>query len=304
MESWAQHLTSVFVRMATGLDPRREYSAEQNRAMVISKWPLDEAVTYLILGQVDDNHRAAIQNHLAKISTLTGLNFADVSHSPIQSQSATSAPMNMRTAAEILHDFRVPDPAWHYTRQVRNNGTGTTEKHLIRYSQGGQVIWWRASLLIIVSDRRSLSKMGRSLGIQTDALLPFMNTLLDFMEEDVKCFFYYEKEPSGPDSSLIRSAVIFIPNNQPNHFQRCVTEELAQSMGLPNDILDSPITRFNDNFVGPPDLTIFDQMFLRILYHPSIQPGLGGEELRTRVLALIEDELRGNPNLRNGARNQ
>jgi hypothetical protein len=297
MESWVQDLTSAFVQIATGLEPKREYSGEQNRAMVIAKWQLEAPITYLVVGQVDVTHRAAIQNHLAKLSMLTGLNFTDVSDSPIQSQSAVSAPTNTRTPAEILHDFRFPDPAWHYAEQIKNNGTGAIEKHLIRYSHGGQVIWWRASLLIIVSDRRTLSKMGRSLRVS-------INELLAFMDEDIKCFAKYNAAASGPDAFLIRSAAVFIPHDVPSFFQRCVSEELAQSMGLPNDIQDSPITRFNDTFDGPPELTVFDEMFLRILYHPSIRPGQGGEELRNTVLPLIEDELRRTPTLQSGARNQ
>lgn len=55
--------------------------------------------------------------------------------------------------------------------------------------------------------------------------------------------------------------------------ESCIAEETTQLLGLPNDSDDVPDTLFND--VGAArDLTPLDEMLLRLLYHPRLQPGM------------------------------
>lgn len=52
----------------------------------------------------------------------------------------------------------------------------------------------------------------------------------------------------------------------------CIAEETTQVLGLPNDVA-LPGTLFNDGGTAR-DLTPLDEMLVRLLYHPSLWPGM------------------------------
>ena len=283
-QQWIDELAGHFMTIATG----REYLAD-SRSYVIGKWRPDEIITYLIIGQADQEQREIVRKHLADLTRLTGLAFRDVSMEPINvspNQLALAQPQHL---GELLHGFRFPDPSWGYARQGQHEVPGLVTDHLVRFAQGNKSVWWRAKLLILITDKDSMNALGRQIGHEST---------MEFGKGTIFCAGNFRGGVwSHPDVHFIRTASVFIPNIKSTLFSRCAVEELTQILGLPNDILDSPITRFNERLDGPPELTIFDELFLRILYNPTITPGLAGEELRALVVPLIENELLRNPDL-------
>jgi hypothetical protein len=283
-DRWVDELASHFLTIATG----REYLTD-SRYYVTTKSRSDEIITYLIIGQADEEQREIVRNHLADLSRLTGLVFRDVSMEPIQVSPNPSTSALRQNPGELLREFRLPDPSWGYAHQGQNEVPGLVTDHLVRFAQGNKLVWWRAKLLIFIADTDSMNAIGRQIGL---------TSATEIGKGTIRCAALFKGGVwSHPDVHFIRTASVFIPNSKSTLFSRCAVEELTQILGLPNDIFDSPITRFNERLDGPPELTIFDELFLRILYNPTITPGLAGEELRALVVPLIENELLRNPDL-------
>lgn len=88
----------------------------------------------------------------------------------------------------------------------------------------------------------------------------------------------------GTRKNEIRNAIIIIPARHPESFhQDCVTEEIAQIMGLPNDSKDAKWSIFNDhNSIS--GLTEHDRWLLRALYLPEITPGMHRHDALKKAL--------------------
>ena len=83
-------------------------------------------------------------------------------------------------------------------------------------------------------------------------------------------------------------AIALIRSEHPELMQKsCIHEELAQGLGLAND---SPYARpsiFNDDDEFA-TLTRQDELFLKMLYHPTLQPGMSIEAAQPIVQKLAE----------------
>jgi hypothetical protein len=92
-----------------------------------------------------------------------------------------------------------------------------------------------------------------------------------------------------PRDGTISGAIIFIPVSRGlGTIWQCIVEELAQSMGLPNDSDTVFYSIFNDRSPHV-SLTPKDKRMLRLLYHPKLKPNMAEPEVR-RVLAEILNE--------------
>lgn len=67
----------------------------------------------------------------------------------------------------------------------------------------------------------------------------------------------------------------------------CVVEEISQLMGLPNDSAEAVKSIFNDHGRHI-ELTEADQWMLRILYDPSLKPGMARDEANVAAAKLLE----------------
>ena len=84
-----------------------------------------------------------------------------------------------------------------------------------------------------------------------------------------------------------RKMAIVIPADiAPQEIRDCLNEELAQSLGLPNDLYRLPHSVYNDdNFVSL--LTGFDMLMLRATYDPSLHAGMSRAEVAARIPGII-----------------
>jgi len=159
----------------------------------------------------------------------------------------------------------------------------------MRFAQGHQLLWWKAKLLILITDKASMNAPGRQIGLEST---------IDFESRTSLCAGHLRGGVySHPDAHFIRTATVFIPNIKSTLFSRCAVDEFTQILGLPDDILLSAVTRSNERLDCRPKFTISEELFLRILLNPVITPGLAGEELRALAVPLIEGELLRNPDL-------
>ncbi|CCN45642.1 conserved hypothetical protein [Vibrio nigripulchritudo MADA3029] len=95
---------------------------------------------------------------------------------------------------------------------------------------------------------------------------------------------------TAPDGQMIKGGII-IPVDQARSKGKllgCVVEEITQLLGLPNDSEKVYPSIFNDE--SPEDLlSPLDGLLLKILYHPSLEPGMSKDEAQPIVRAILSE---------------
>lgn len=93
--------------------------------------------------------------------------------------------------------------------------------------------------------------------------------------------------------SEIKRAVIGIPTDRAaslGKLSACVIEEMTQVMGLPNDSEAVSPSIFNDKSVDD-QLTDLDRWMVRMLYDPSVEPGMDRGATLAQIRTLAADPL-------------
>lgn len=99
--------------------------------------------------------------------------------------------------------------------------------------------------------------------------------------------------PDDPDGQhrIIFSIVLIRADLPARLAEACIEEELAQTMGLPNDADDIRPSIFNDDQEFAL-LTRHDEALLRILYDPRLRPGMTEREIAPLLRDLAESAAR------------
>ena len=98
-----------------------------------------------------------------------------------------------------------------------------------------------------------------------------------------------------PGQSTYRQAVAIIRAEHPNLMRlSCIHEELAQGMGLANDSRDARPSIFNDDDEFGL-LTRHDELLLRMLYDPRLQPGMDAATAAPIARVIARDMLASGP---------
>jgi hypothetical protein len=139
-------------------------------------------------------------------------------------------------------------------------------------------------------ERRSIGPELRKISPQIDSVA--VNTV-ENMSIDTLCLVF-SIDGEGGNEGVYEKAVAVIRAEHPDLLRlSCIHEELAQGLGLPND---SPLARpsvFNDDEEFGL-LTRHDELLLRMLYDPRLQPGMSAIEVRP-IAEEIAAELLGGP---------
>jgi len=106
---------------------------------------------------------------------------------------------------------------------------------------------------------------------------------------DTFCTAYAFGDPDDP-STYSAVMILIRAEHPPLTRQSCVHEEMAQAMGLPNDSPDARPSLFNDSLEFAL-LTEHDEILLRMLYDPRLEPGMSATEARPLLPAVARDAL-------------
>ncbi len=107
---------------------------------------------------------------------------------------------------------------------------------------------------------------------------------------DTFCTAYAFSEPEDPDRYA--AVLVLIKSEHPELTRHsCIEEEMAQAMGLPNDYDGARPSLFNDSLEFA-FLTAHDEVLLRMLYDPRLEPGMTAAEARPLLPAIAEDAMR------------
>lgn len=146
--------------------------------------------------------------------------------------------------------------------------------HPISLSDQNPNVWVH---IASVDERAAL---GPFLSRELSELTPTQIAGITTMSRDTFCQVLTQSDPA---TSTYARAVAVIPSEQPDLLRlSCIHEELAQALGLPNDSNAARPSIFNDDEEYAL-LTRQDELMLRLLYHPSLRPGMTEAEARPVV---------------------
>jgi len=108
------------------------------------------------------------------------------------------------------------------------------------------------------------------------------------LDRSIYCLVWTQSDSS---KHSYERAFVFIPTEHPDLMRlACIHEEIAQALGLPNDVGTARPSIFNDDEEFAL-LTRQDEMMLRMLYHPALQNGMTEAQARPIVEALAREML-------------
>ena len=131
-----------------------------------------------------------------------------------------------------------------------------------------------------IDERRA---MGPTLQAELTEVTPNQIDSITNMQPDTYCQVVTQFDGA---TSTYAAAVTVIPSELPTLIRlACIDEELAQSLGLPNDSNGARPSIFNDDEEFAL-LTRQDELMLRMLYDPALRPGMTEREARPIVQTL------------------
>lgn len=147
-----------------------------------------------------------------------------------------------------------------------------------------------------VDDRATL---GPALTAEIPGLTAGQRQSMTHMDRGTYCQVLTQSDAA---SSTYARAVAVIPAEHPDLMRlACMHEELAQSLGLPNDSKAARPSIFNDDQEFAL-LTHQDELMLQILYDPALSPGMTGAEARPIVETLASAMLGDKTAVQNGVK--
>lgn len=118
---------------------------------------------------------------------------------------------------------------------------------------------------------------------------PAMRDALRDAPVDIFCTATYFADPQNP--SLYSAVMVLIRAEHPPLTRlSCVHEEMAQAMGLPNDSPEARPSLFNGSLEFA-FLTEHDEVLLRMLYDPRLEPGMSAAKARPLLPQIARDAM-------------
>jgi hypothetical protein len=209
---------------------------------------------------------------------------------PVQTESAstirrweTPVRIGLRFGASVSADMRAADTARvaAYAAQLAR-----ATRHPIRIDNTNP----NFIVQIVNEDER------RALGPAISAGLPGVTqaelTGITDMDRSTYCLVYAQNDPGN--TSVYTRAFVVIRAEHPDLMRlACIDEEIAQGLGLANDSPHARPSIFNDNQEFAL-LTPQDELMLRMLYDPSLTPGMTADQARPIAAALATRLIGGN----------
>lgn len=143
-----------------------------------------------------------------------------------------------------------------------------------------------ANFLILFADRSERVAFADTLGRTNPQADPaFIDSLRRSPVEEI-CSVHTFRDPERPGRILFAVAVI---KSETRGLMRlsCLHEEIAQALGLGNDDERVRPSIFNDDEEFAL-LTEHDELLLRMLYDPALEPGMAAETVRALLPGIVE----------------
>jgi hypothetical protein len=145
------------------------------------------------------------------------------------------------------------------------------------------------NFLVLFMNNEERLAFAREVSMRFPSFAPAVADAIADSTLDTFCTAYAFSNPGDPARY---SAVLILIRAEHPPLTRlsCVHEEMAQAMGLPNDSPDARPSLFNDSLEFAL-LTEHDEILLRMLYDPRLEPGMTPEEARPLLPDIARDAM-------------
>jgi hypothetical protein len=276
----ARELTDMFLQIAP-------FGAMSASVPGVARWK--KSIRLYIVGDVTPHQMRHIVRAIETIEDLAKVNFIFYDKSGEIVQSRTKL-INNNLLGDNYRVEEIKSLDWHRELILDIH---TLEAIEITFSSGSDTKKIVADMVLVFGSRSSIKKLSDRGNYISGSEMNRRQFFEQAVSGGTFCFGLLNFDLWFNPYAL-QSAAIFIPDDLPEWLiRRCINEEITQAMGVWNDIFEDTRTLFND-VVSPlyTELTTWDRLFLKILYHPDIGPGEVSSTLRDKVERLIEAELK------------
>ena len=251
-------LARLFVHLATG----REFGKTDR----VLRW--EQPIKYVVISR--NHNEVAIRAHevLKEFGAIAGV-------------SARESPVSSWSDASVFPEgtYMTEDGFRGFVEIVDGKRDGTSPEYLLTWGVGDELMRARANLLIFVDDRQTLVALLAGGDAHVEA------RRRDLSSGRTDCMLFLHKN----EKHHITLGVVLL-NSELNPLGKtaCLNEELFQIFGLVNDTQNSPLTmldQVSSHITSTP--TEYDELLLRLLYHPEMETGLDSEKAMRRALELL-----------------
>lgn len=146
------------------------------------------------------------------------------------------------------------------------------------------------NFLVLFLNREEQETFANRAALRLPGFEPSVMRAIRTTPIDTFCTAYAFSEPDDPDRYA--AVLVLVKAEHPELTRHsCIEEEMAQAMGLPNDYDGARPSLFNDSLEFA-FLTAHDEVLLRMLYDPRLEPGMTAAEARPLLPAIAEDAMR------------
>ncbi|HLS59489.1 MAG TPA: DUF2927 domain-containing protein [Paracoccaceae bacterium] len=146
------------------------------------------------------------------------------------------------------------------------------------------------NFLVLFLNREEQERFADRAALRLPGFEPSVMRAIRATPIDTFCTAYAFSEPEDPDRYA--AVLVLVKAEHPELTRHsCIEEEMAQAMGLPNDYDGARPSLFNDSLEFA-FLTTHDEVLLRMLYDPRLEPGMTAAEARPLLPAIAEDAMR------------
>jgi hypothetical protein len=265
--SLLDQLVDAFIEMTD----KTEYKEGGERPRGVIKWSIP--IEFNVIGATSAEAIKDVEAHMHRLSQLSHLEITR----------RRGFVVKAKGEREAIDDVHVLSDGFEFATMQEDKLKPGPVMNALADKAGQQSRGWLGNFSILFGKRRLLARVFDDLHID--------RVLRDqFIKGEILCYsrIIFLKDTRDP-----HLAVVLIPTDQDAALiRRCQVEETTQALGLVNDIPGSTLTLFDDRPERRrTELTVYDQIFLRVLYNPEVRLGMTGAELRSTARRLIEAEL-------------
>lgn len=216
--------------------------------------------------------------------------YTNTQNGPVQSQTPstirrweTPVRLGLRFGASVPPDVQAADSA-RVAAYVAQLARAT--RHSIRMDNTNP------NFIVQIVNEDERRALGPAISADLPGVTPAELAGITEMDRSTYCLVYAQNDPGN--TSVYTRAFAVIRAEHPDLMRlACINEEIAQGLGLANDSPQARPSIFNDNQEFAL-LTPQDALMLRMLYDPSLTPGMTAEQARPIAAALATRLLGGN----------
>ena len=150
------------------------------------------------------------------------------------------------------------------------------------------IVQSNANFTIAMTNADERAALGPMIATALPKITPSQISSVTNLDRSIYCLVWTQSDSA---KHSYERAFVFIPTEHPDLMRlACIHEEIAQALGLPNDVGTARPSIFNDDEEFAL-LTRQDEMMLRMLYHPALQNGMTEAQARPIVEALAREML-------------